>query len=131
MDVNKLKKIIPWQQLRVIERSTELKQVLEDMANSIDHIPAIYETDGADDAKCVLHYFDIESSADWYVFEVDFDSGEMFGFATLSGDIADHNAEFGYIDLDDLISLGRINLDMHFDGITKSEIKLERYGKTA
>jgi hypothetical protein len=101
------------------------------MAESIDHIPALYETDGNDVAKCSLHYFDIQSPADLYIFEVDMETGEAFGFVTLSGDIADHEAEFGYIDLKSLCKEVNINLDLHFEGITKANIKLQKYGKAA
>jgi hypothetical protein len=101
------------------------------MAESIDPVPTLYETDGNNEAKCVLHYFDIKGSADWYVFEVDMETSEAFGFVTLSGDIADHCAEFGYINLSDLCKMANINLDLHFEGITKAEIKQRKYGKAA
>jgi hypothetical protein len=131
MEVNDLKKIIPWQELYCIEHSRELRNVLKNMAERISHIPALYETDGDDEAKCVLHYFDIQGSADWYVFEVEAETGRAFGFVTYSGNIADPDAEFGYIDLKDLCKSARINLDLHFSGITKAEIKNKKYGNAA
>jgi hypothetical protein len=131
MEVTELKKIIPWQELRVIERSKELRSVLKRMADRIDHIPALYETDGDNEAKCLLHYFDTCGAADWYVFEVDAETGNAFGFVTYSGNMSDHDAEYGYIDLKDLCKSARINLDLHFSGITKAEINNQRYGKTA
>ena len=130
MTVQELKKIIPWQELYVIEHSRELRKVLANMADRISHIPALYETDGKD-ARCVLHYFDIAGAADWYVFEVDLETGEAFGFVTLSGKLDDPDAEYGYIDLVTLCKIARINLDLHFDGITKSDIQRQRYGELA
>jgi hypothetical protein len=112
-----------------MKRSKELQNALKDMAEIIGRIPAIYETDGDNEAKCALHYFDSNGSADWYVFEIDAETGEAFGFAALSGDIADPCAEFGYIALDNLCKMARINLDLYFDGITKAEIIQRKYGK--
>jgi hypothetical protein len=129
MNVNELKKIIPWQELYCIEHSRELRKDFKNMAENIDHIPALYETDDNNDAKCLLHYFDTCGTADWYVFEVNMETGEAFGFVTYSGDINDPDAEFGYIDLKDLCKSARINLDLHFSGITKAQIKNIKYGK--
>ena len=129
MKLEELETIIPWQELEVIQKSRELRKVIQDMANRIDHIPIIYETEGNGEAQCVLHYFDTLGSADWYVFELDLETGEAFGFTTLSGDIADPYAEFGYFDLSELCKMARTNLDLHFAGITKKEILHRR--KTA
>jgi len=131
MEVKELKKIIPWQELYCIEHSRELRNVLKEMAEDIDHLPALYETDGDKNAECVLHYFDTYGAADWYVFEIDTETKQAFGFVTLSGDIADPDAEFGYIDLGELCKSARINLDLHFSGITKDEIFKRKHGKTA
>jgi len=131
MEASELKKIIPWQELCVIERSGELKEVLKEMAAGIDRIPALRETDGDKNAKCVLHYFDTQGAADWYVFEIDMKTMEGFGYVTFSGNIADPNSEFGYINVGDLCKLARINLDLHFKGITKAEILERKYGKAA
>lgn len=129
MNESELKKLIPWQELAVIEQSCELQKVLSDMAGRIERIPALHETDGDDNAIAQLHYFDTCGSADWYVFEVDPETSEAFGYAALSGDIADRNAEFGYIDLNELCKIARINLDLHFAGITKCGIKRKKYGR--
>ena len=128
MDVEKLKKIVPWQELLVIEDSKELMGVLEAMAGRID-IPALGGTDGKGDAAAVLHYFNTMGAGDWYIFEADLETGEAFGFVTLSGDIADPFAEFGYIDLNALCRDARINLDLHFSGISKKEIMKKKWGK--
>jgi hypothetical protein len=129
MDINDLMKFIPYQERYVISRSKELREVVKRIAERIDRIPALRETDGDENAKCELHYFDTRGAADWYVFEVNMENGEAFGFVTLSGDIADHDAEFGYIDLKDFCQSARINLDLHFCGITKAEIKKHKYGE--
>jgi len=128
MDVLELVKLIPASEARMIKRSKELKQVVKDMAEKIERIPALRETDG-DNAVCQLHYFDTCGSADWYIFEADLETGEGFGFVTFSGDISDPDAEFGYIDLFDLAKSARINLDLHYhNGITKNQIMLEKHG---
>jgi len=129
MKIEELNKITPWPELEVIMQSRELRAIFADMAKRIEHIPAIGETDGNDDAQAVFHYFDTFGSADWYVFEVDLQTGEGFGFVTLSGDITDPYAEYGYINLFDLAKNARLNLDLHYhEGITKKQIWNKRYG---
>ena len=123
MDIKQLMKITPWQELKVIQKSKELLKVFKDRAVKIDTIPNLYETDGKLEAVCKLHYFDTKGAADWYIFEMDQDTGQAFGFTTLSGDFNDPYAEWGYIDLFDLCKSSRINLDLHFSGITKAKIK--------
>jgi len=128
MKTDDLKKITPWEELKVINRSRELKQIFADMAERTA-VPALYETDSNKDAKAVFHYFDTQGSADWYIFEADLETGQGFGFVTYSGFIEDPNAEFGYVDLFDLAKSARINLDLHYhDGITKKEILEKRHG---
>ena len=123
MKLSDLKKLIPWQELDIVESVRELQKAAQAMADHIGNIPALYETDGDGNAQCVLHYFDTRGSADWYIFEVDPGTGEAFGFTTLSGDFTDPNAEWGYIWLPELTKRARINLDLHFNGITKAEIR--------
>jgi hypothetical protein len=128
MEVTDLINIIPLQERYLISHSKELQEKVKRMAERIVRIPALRETDGDENAKCDIHYFDTRGAADWYVFEVNMEAGEAFGFVTFSGDIADPDAEFGYIDLKDLCQSSRINLDLHFSGITKADIMKRRQG---
>ena len=131
MKIEDLKKITPCQEMKVIEKSRELRMVFADMAKRIE-VPALRETDGNNEARAIFHYFDTCGSADWYVFEADLETGEGFGFVTFSGDFDDPDAEFGYIDLFDLAKSARINLDLHYrNGITKKEIWAKRHGEAA
>jgi len=128
MIVEELRKITPWQELKVIDKSRELKKVFSDMANRIT-VPALYETDGNNEAQAVFHYFDTCGSADWFIFEANLETGEGFGFVTFSGEIDDPDGEFGYIDLFDLAKSARINIDLHYrDGITKEQIRVIKGG---
>lgn len=130
MKIEELYNIVPWQQLRMIKQSRELRAIFSDMVKAINRIPALRETENNNEARAVFHYFDTCGSADWYVFEANLETGEGFGFVTLSGEITDPCAEFGYINLFELAKTARLNLDMHyFEGITKNQIWLERYGK--
>ena len=123
MKLSELKKLIPCQELDIVESVRELRETAQAMADRLAHIPALYETDGDGSAQCLLHYFDTRGSADWYIFELDPETGEAFGFTTLSGDFTDPDAEWGYIWLPELTKRARINLDLHFSGITKAEIR--------
>jgi hypothetical protein len=131
MKIEELYSIVPSQELHMIKQSCELRAVFSDFAKRIGRIPALLETDDDNNAKAVLHYFNIFGSGDWYVFEANLETGEGFGFVTLSGGIADSNAEFGYINLFELAKSASINLDLHYyDGITKNQIWLQKYGQT-
>lgn len=59
--------------------------------------PALYATEDTprDEKVAVAHYF--LGSSDWWIIEVDPDTGIAFGYACLSGDVS--NAELGYISL--------------------------------
>jgi hypothetical protein len=80
-------------------------------------IPEVYETDGVpfDDKLIYLHYFC--GGSDWYVAELDRETGEMFGYARLA--IYPDGAEWGYTSLaglEQLTAAGEIN-DMRVPGM--------------
>lgn len=78
-------------------------------------IPAIYAQDGKGmEAVVYLHYF--APWGDWYVTEVDHETGIAFGWAMLGSDLV--NAELGYTDLPALESVSNhpmiVERDLHF-----------------
>lgn len=68
-------------------------------------IPALYGTEhvGAEDKVVHLHYF--AADCDWWVVEVDHNSGDAFGYVCLFGDR--QSAEWGYFDLAELEGIYR------------------------
>jgi hypothetical protein len=72
------------------------------MPTGRDQVPALYSTEGINlpDKLVALHYF--IGGADWWLFEVDLESGLGFGFVCL-GDVA--SAELGYVDLHELAAI--------------------------
>ena len=72
-----------------------------------------------------LHYFN--GGSDWYIIERDIDGDQIqcFGFACLNGD--KQNAEFGYINIAELIKYG-VELDLYYKPQTVEDIK-RKYGK--
>lgn len=97
------------------------ESIADKLAGLIKSAPAIYETDGQEEAvKPVLHYF--YGSVDIYVTEIDtsgFD--EHFGYTSLGHGYL----EAGYINLDYIFSqLPLINLDFNFTPKTISEYRI-------
>jgi hypothetical protein len=48
-----------------------------------------------------------------YICEYEPETGVMFGFVILNGDL--QNAEFGYVDLAQIITIPVMNIDYHFE----------------
>jgi hypothetical protein len=108
------------------EESLHFSQMLLTLYNNILSIPKPYETEDQGDAAPVrLHYF--KGGSDWYIIERDIDGEQIqcFGFACLNGD--KQNAEFGYINIAELIKYG-VELDLYYKPQTVEDIK-RKYGK--
>ena len=122
-----LKYFISKNQLSVIrsnckgEEGGYFKAIIEDLEAKISTMPKTYETDvQGDDAIATLHYF--LGSSDWYIVERDQeeDQFQAFGFTCLNGDR--QNAEFGYINIEELIQSG-VELDLYYKPETIGTIK--------
>ena len=108
------------------EEGLHFSQMLLTLYNNILSIPKPYETEDQGDAALVrLHYF--KGGSDWYIIERDIDGEQIqcFGFACLNGD--KQNAEFGYINIAELIKYG-VELDLYYKPQTVEDIK-RKYGK--
>ena len=108
------------------EEGLHFSQMLLTLYNNILSIPKPYETEDQGDAASVrLHYF--KGGSDWYIIERDIDGDQIqcFGFACLNGD--KQNAEFGYINIAELIKYG-VELDLYYKPQTVEDIK-RKYGK--
>lgn len=71
-------------------------------AATLATIPAIYGTEDTPCAEKIVHLHYFVGACDWYVVELDAETGEAFGYANL-GD--DQNAEWGYISLAELSTI--------------------------
>ncbi|HUY98602.1 MAG TPA: DUF2958 domain-containing protein [Verrucomicrobiae bacterium] len=63
-------------------------------------IPRLYGTEDVSLADKVIHLHYFSPSCDWWIAELDPETGEAFGFACLNGDRA--MAEWGYVSLPEL-----------------------------
>ena len=82
------------------------KSKLVELADIVDNMPVVYETDGQGDAAVVwLHYF--SRDCDWYITE------------------RDQEEELGYISIQELIKAG-VELDLYWTPKTIGEVKAER-----
>lgn len=120
--VAKLKGFISYSQLDIIEeigRSEEKQfifQKLEELANQVETMPKIYETDGMKDKKATLHYF--IGGCNWWIIEKDSEAEQhqAYGLADLG-----FGAELGYISIVELIKNGA-ELDLYFTPKKVSEL---------
>jgi hypothetical protein len=60
-----------------------------------------------------------------YICEYEPETGVMFGFVILNGDL--QNAEYGYIDLAQIITISVMNLDYHFEEQSIEEALHKKY----
>jgi hypothetical protein len=97
-----------------MESIKSYQNVIADLNEKVEHIPALYETDEMKRHPCVLHYFFL--GCDWYIAEWDREQNLFFGYAILNNDL--YNSEWGYISLDELLRIPMINLDYHFTPYT-------------
>lgn len=90
-------------------------------------IPAIYATENtpAADKTVWVHYF--AASGDWYLTELDQETGEAYGYVKLAA--YPEGAEWGYFDLGELEQVSVFNglviveRDMHWTPVKFSEVK--------
>jgi hypothetical protein len=110
------------------EEGKYFRAMITDWAETIARMPKTYETDGqGDEAPVTLHYF--LGGSDWYIIEKDQEAEQIqaFGFACLNGDI--HNAESGYISIEELIKYG-VELDLYYKPETIGEV-VKRFKETS
>jgi hypothetical protein len=110
------------------EEGEHFKALIENLKMQIASMPKTYETDGmGNDAPVTLHYF--RGGSDWYIVERDIEAEQLqaFGFACLNGD--HDNAEFGYINIEELIKYG-VELDLYYTPETIGQIK-DRFQKAS
>ncbi len=104
------RKFLPDNQYMVIKTSKELNGVRNDLNNLVASLPGTYQTEGlqTNDKIAQLHYFRGES--DWYIIEKDSEPQQLqaFGYVILNGD--DQNAEFGYINIEDVKKYAELDL---------------------
>ena len=88
---------------------------IEEMSEIVKNAPKMYETDGQKDKKPILHYFG--GSYDNYVYEIDKESGMMFGAVNMG-----YGYELGYSSMEEINSVPKIELDLYFDGKLPKEL---------
>ena len=104
--------IIPWGQYAVTEEHPDtFSEAIERLAEQVKKCPKIHETDSLKEHPAVFHYF--YGGTDMYICEYEPETGVMFGFVILNGDL--QNAEWGYINLAEIITIPVMNLDYHFE----------------
>jgi hypothetical protein len=104
--------IIPLGQYTVTEEHPDtFAEAIERLETRLRECPPIGGTEGMKEHPALFHYF--YGGTDMYMCEYNRERGIMFGFAILNGDL--QNAEWGYIDLAQIITIPVMNLDYHFE----------------
>lgn len=108
-------KFIPDMQKEVLkdllqgEEAEHFAEIINKLDEVIKKAPSMYETDGQKEKKAILHYF--FGNYDSYAYELDKETGEMFGNVSLG-----YGFELGYFSIDEINTVPRIELDLYFDG---------------
>ncbi len=116
-----VKTFMPVMQQKAIVGSVEHWGTLRELYNIVTTMPKTYETGKIpEDEKIIyLHYF--YGNMDWYVAEKDKEKEQLqaFGYVNL-GD--PQNAEWGYIDIEEIKATNKVELDFNFDPIKFGEL---------
>lgn len=104
------KKFIPSNQYGIIKTNIEFEDARLRINEQVASLPMPYGSEGLEtrDKIVQLHYFRGES--DWYVLENDSENEKLqcFGYVILNGDT--ENAEFGYINIEDIKKSAELDL---------------------
>jgi hypothetical protein len=123
---NSVKQFMPEFQQKLIIGSVEHWDILKRLESIIDSMPKVYGTDNikSEDKIIQLHYF--YGSSDWYIVEKDSEVEQLqaYGYAVLNGDY--EMAEWGYINLEEIKSSGKIELDFFWDPKKFSELEFNK-----
>lgn len=123
-----VKAFVPPHQLDLIAKGLrgEEEQYFRDILVEIDEttskMPKTYETEGVSGKEKIAHLHYFSSGSDWYIVEKDSEPEQLqaFGYAILNGSIQD--AEFGYINIEELKQIKGVELDLHWTAKKISDI---------
>ena len=105
-------KFIPTTQKRILkdllqgEEREHFAGIINKLHEIVKNAPNLYETDGQKDKKVVLHYF--YGSYDAYAYELDKETGEMFGSVDMG-----YGPELGYFCIDEINTVPQIELELY------------------
>jgi hypothetical protein len=119
-----VKTFMPQFQQDIIIGSTEHYDLLQRLAGIIRNMPLPYGSDDikTEDKIVSLHYF--YGGSDWYIVEKDSEPEQLqaFGYVILNGDTI--NAEWGYVNIEELKEIGKVELDFFWEPKKFSEIEV-------
>jgi hypothetical protein len=119
----KVAELIPYAQYAVtIEHIEAFEEALERLLRQLEKCPKLGATDGMNEHPAIFHYFC--GSTDIYVCEFDGEN-EMFGFTILNGDL--ENAEWGHINLSEILDISLMNIDYYFKEQTIEAARYKKY----
>lgn len=117
------KQFIPSNQYGIIKTNTEFEDARIRINELVANCPKTYETEEIETNKKLaqLHYF--RGGSDWYIIEKDSETEQLqaFGYVILNGDT--ENAEFGYINIEEVKKYAEI--DLYWTPISLGKIRGE------
>lgn len=88
------------------EEAEHFAEIVNRLDETVKNAPNLYETDGQKDKKIILHYF--YGSYDAYAYELDKETGEMFGSVDMG-----YGSELGYFSMEEINSVPMIELELY------------------
>ena len=119
-----LSAIFPTAQLQLAKKYLgKYKGEISRLEESLKKCPALGDTIGMDEHPAAFHYF--YKSVDIYICEYSPEKRLMFGYSVMFGNL--ENSEWGYIDLDSILTMVFLNLDLYWGGRSIEAALYEKY----
>ncbi|MFA6572014.1 MAG: strawberry notch C-terminal domain-containing protein, partial [Bacteroidota bacterium] len=117
----RVKMFMPTFQQKIVNSNiAEFQDAIENLDSAISKMPYTYQTEGQGNKAIVyLHYF--YGSSDWYITEKDKETEQLqaFGLADMGF------PEMGYINIEEIKSMGKVELDFYWKPKTLAEVNGE------
>lgn len=121
MDLQFLRKYVPLSELSLLcaqmdgEEGEFFRELLEETEAKIRAVPPLYANEElGKKAPVALHYFG--GASDYWITELDQETGDAFGFACVNGDW--DSAELGYVSIPEIVATNLFKLDLYWDDTT-------------
>jgi hypothetical protein len=106
------KLFVPKFQEKIIRTNVEFEDARVRVNEVVANMPKTYETDGipTKDKIAQLHYF--YGNSDWYIFEKDSEEDQLQAFGAVRMGYPEY--EFGYVNIQEIVSGSKVELDLYF-----------------
>lgn len=103
------------------EEGEYFQSVLDRLDKTVKEMPKTYEQEYVDDKMVYLRYF--SPVGEWLIMEKDMYDEQKQAFGYVNYYSMPESAEYGYIDITELVESPMVELDFHFEPTPFSKIK--------